>query len=181
MDDNECMARVQQGNREAFELLVSRHYDASLRFARTLVTDAQLSQDAVQESFADLYAHRARYQPGFTFQTYLLAIVRHKSIDLLRRRKRSLLPLDTIPEEQLPHAAIADTPEGQCIRQAFTQGLASVIDALPPEKREMLLMYAIQNKSYRQIAEETHKSVAQVKITLHRIRAALRRTKEEWQ
>lgn len=179
MEDNALMARVQAGDRDAFDALVQRHYADMLRLSEAIVHDAVLAQDAVQESFADLYAHRRLYRHDFAFSTYLSAVVRHKSIDQLRRQKRLPLPLEALCEAQLP-AAAEDSPEARCIAQAFARGLAGLIDGLPVAHRRMIIGYALEGKSYRDIARDEGCTVAKVKVTLHRVRKALRRIKEEW-
>lgn len=176
MDDNGLMAQVQQGDQDAFEALVLRHYEGALRQAQSILHEAALAQDAVQESFADLYAHRYLYKPTFAFTTYLSALVRHKSIDLLRRQRRFPLPKD--PDTPLP--AAEDSAEARCIADAFAHGLAGFIDGLPPLHRQIIVGYAVEGKDYRTLAEETGCSLATVKVTLHRIRKKLRQIKEEW-
>lgn len=177
MDDNALMARVQQGSRDAFDLLVCRHYGAAIRLAMQILHDDALALDAVQDAFAALYIHRMRYAPTFSFSTYLCALVRHKSIDLLRKQSKATL----LPPEALAQLPPSETsPEALCIAHIFSDALFGAIDALDAQKKAVLLAYALHGKSYRTIALEQNLSVAQVKIILHRVRKALRHMKEEW-
>lgn len=180
MNDNALMDEVKRGNMDAFDTLVSRYYSSAEQFARSFTRDAALAQDAVQESFTDIYIHRQRYEPTFSFTTYLRAIVRHKCIDLMRKRKHLPLSLSALPRGELQAAADLDTPEARCIQAAFEGRLFTLIDELPQSKRQILILYAFENKSYKEIAAQTSTSVAQVKITLFRVRKALRHMKEEW-
>lgn len=174
-DDNALMLRAAAGDQQAFEILVLRHREPALRQAALLVGDRGLAEDIVQECFADLYLHRNAYRPDFRFTTFLSALVRHKSIDALRRKKR--LPL-LLPET--PDAPGEETPESQCIRHEIYIGIFKALDSLDPLQRQMLLMFALDGMDYQQIANALHKTVPQVKVTLHRIRKKLLQAKEEW-
>lgn len=174
-DDNALMHRVKNGDQQAFETLVLRHREGALRLASSLVKDAHLAEDVVQECFADLYLHRNAYRPDFSFATFLSALVRHKSIDMLRRSKHHPMPFSDLPEE-----AGGETPESLCIRREIYTGLFKALNDLPGEQREMLLLFAVNGMDYQQIAKALHKSIPQVKIGLHRIRMKLKKAKEDW-
>lgn len=174
-DDNALMQRVKDGDQQAFEALVLRHREGALRLASSLVKDAHLAEDVVQECFADLYLHRNAYRPDFSFATFLNALVRHKSIDMLRRRRHHPLPYDGLPE-----APGMDTPESLCIRREIYTDLYHALFDLPEEQRRMLLLFAIHGMDYQQIAKVLHKSIPQVKVGLHRIRKKLKKAKEDW-
>ncbi len=174
-DDNTLMQRVKNGDQQAFETLVLRHREGALHLASSLVKDAHLAEDVVQECFADLYLHRNAYRPDFSFATFLGALVRHKSIDMLRRSKHQPVPFDILPEE-----AGGETPESLCIRREIYTGLFQALNDLDEEQREMLLLFAVSGMDYQQIAKTLHKSIPQVKIGLHRIRKKLKKAKEDW-
>jgi len=174
-NEAELMARVCAGDREAFEALVQAYWPVAHRTAYGILGDGLLSEDVAQDCFADLYVHRHRYQPRFSFQAYVAAIARHKSIDLLRRRGDHKLCADP------PQGDHEDSPEDVTIRRLYSHTLYAAVERLPQHQRRMVKAYALEGASYRQIANELGMTVAQVKITLHRIRKALRRIKEEWE
>lgn len=169
------MARVCAGEREAFEDLVEAYWPVARRVAYGILRDEQLAQDVAQDCFADLYMQRNRYQPRFSFQAYVTAIARHKSLDLLRRQGRFQL---TVPEPL--NGGDANSPESVFIRDLYRRMLYTAVERLPERQRRMLKAFALQGKTYQQIAAELGITVAQVKITLHRVRKTLRRVKEEW-
>ena len=170
------MARVCAGDREAFEALVEAYWPVARRAAYAILHDAALSEDVAQDCFADLYVHRHRYQPRFSFQAYVAAIARHKSIDLLRRQG-SRRPGAHHGQEDCD----AGSPESAYIGQLYRHTLLAAVERLPERQRRMLVAYALEGASYRQIADELEITVAQVKVGLHRARGALRRVKEEWE
>ena len=174
-DDNALMQRVMNGDQQAFEALVLRHRENAIHQAVLLVKDPFLAEDVVQECFADLYVHKSAYRMEFSFATFLGALVRHKSIDLLRRRKRVPSPM-----EEAPADVDAQTPESVCIRREIYTGLYHALLDLTKEQRDMLLMFALHGMDYKQIADTLHKTIPQVKVGLHRIRKKLKKAKEDW-
>lgn len=175
LTDEELMARACAGDRGAFEALVENHWPLAERVARGILRDAQLAQDVAQDTFADIYVQRARYRPQYAFEAYVSAIARHKSIDLLRK----LAPLRTGLNDT--DVAQYQTPEGTIIQQMFHGALLAAVERLPPAHQRMIKAYALEGQSYQAIAQEQGVTVAQVKVTLHRIRKALRRAREEWE
>ena len=174
-NEEELMARVCAGEREAFEALVEAYWPVARRVAYGILGDAGLSEDVAQDCFADLYMQHDRYQPRFSFQAYVAAIARHKSIDLLRRRGNLRLSGPDAEE-----ARDDGSPESAYIRELYCHTLYAAVENLPERQRRMLKAYALEGASYRQIAAELGITVAQVKVTLHRVRKALRRMREEW-
>ena len=175
-NEMERMARVCAGDREAFEALVQAYWPVARRTAYGILRDAALSEDVAQECFADLYVHRHRYRPHFSFQAYVAAIARHKSIDLLRRRGDHRLSAHSgqgVPGD--------NSAESAYIRALYRHSLYAHLERLPERQRRMLVAYALEGAGYRQIADELGMTVAQVKVGLHRVRKALRRVREEWE
>ncbi len=170
----ELMARVCAGDAAAFEALVEQYWPVAERVAQGIVKDAQLAQDVAQDVFADIYVQRARYQPRFSFHAYVAAIARHKSIDALRRRGEHPAAMDE-------RVSGAQTPESAFIEDMYRHALLAQVERLPGPQRRILVAYALEGKSYRDVAAEMRISVAQVKIALYRIRKSLRRFRDDWQ
>ena len=175
-DEAERMARVCAGEPEAFESLVEAYWPVVYRTAYGILRDAELSEDAAQDCFADLYMQRHRYQPRFSFQAYVTAIARHKSADLLRKRG-NLHPGARGPWKSFDDA----TPESVYVRKHYMHALYAAVERLPERQRRMLVAFALEGASYRQIAGELGITTVQVRVALHRVRKALRRVKEEWE
>jgi len=156
-----------------FEHFVETYWPVAERVARNILGDPQLAQDIAQDVFADIFVQRSRYEPRFTFHAYVAAIARYKSIDLLRRRRLHAVKEPDCTED-------LRTPENVIIERMFRGALYTAVEQLPQQQRNILKAYALEERSYREIAAELGLSVAQVKITLHRIRKVLRRVRDEW-
>jgi len=175
MEDQELMARLQQGDTEALEPLILRHRAHAEAYACSLLHDSALAEDMVQEAFARVYLYRAAFRPEFSFRTWLMVMVRHLCIDQLRRRAHAAIPLDTLPE--IPTASA----EAACMEKLTRLQLMDELSALREPDRTLLIGYALEGCSYQTLAHRTGLSTAQVRVRLHRLRKRLREKERDAQ
>lgn len=166
MDDNRLMARLAMGDQEALEELILRHREAALHQAQSMLHDHALAEDVVQEAFARVYLLRHSYRPDFAFTTYMRVLVRNLCVDQLRRR-RSIL-------SEAAETGTADSAEAIYWQQERRVQLWNRLQALEQTDQALLTGYALDGRSYRDLAHMLGLSLPQVKIRLHRIRKKLR-------
>lgn len=177
--DNELMELAGQDDREAFETLVLRYYRGAIRAADRMVHDAMQAEDIAQECFADIYVQRRRYRSSCSFGTYLYTLVKHKSIDWLRKAGRREILLEEERESWLEEQPGPDgSPEEAYLKRERVREMAEQIESLPQVQRRALYLYAVEDRSYREIAEMLGKSIPQIKIAIHRARKKLARENE---
>ena len=84
--DKHLMQLVKKGDTRAFEELVSRHEPAVASLVRYACGSA-LADEAVQSAFVSLWRYRSKYEADRgSPRAWLLAIARHRAIDLMRSR-----------------------------------------------------------------------------------------------
>src|SRR3954454_9328303 len=111
--DRALVARIADGDADAFEELYRRHADHAFMLARKLCASRELAEEVTQESFIALWRSADRYRPGLgSVEVWLSSIVRNRAIDAWRRA--SVRPVETpVVEEgpgQLRTAIGAQTP-----------------------------------------------------------------------
>lgn len=171
--DQQWMARLAKGDEEALEALIACYRIPAERYAREMLRDDALAQDAVQETFARIYLARERYLSDFTFRTYLYTLLRRVCIDMLRRGKHIPLPMEELPENLTRSAETS--VEQEVLRQEHRQSVLEEVANLPLLEQRLLLGYALEGKKYRQLARENGLTPGQVKIRLHRLRQRLKK------
>ncbi len=156
-----------------FDATVLMHLDAAWNLARWLLADGSLAEDAVQE--ACLKAFKAFDQrTGPNAKAWFLAIVRNCCMDILRslRHQRRSDPYD---DEVLVPAGDErfDGPEAAAVRASEARWLHGLIDELPSEYREVLVLRELEDLSYKEISEIVRVPIGTVMSRLARARDGL--------
>ena len=147
------------------------HLDAACNLARWLVRDATLAEDVVQEAFARALTYAAGFRAENP-RAWLLAIVRSTAYDRLALDRR-YTPLDEDAHAGVPDPAAG--PEDLAIGQEQSARLTAMLEALPPEWRECIVLREIECLSYRDIARVSGVPIGTVMSRLSRARQALAR------
>jgi RNA polymerase sigma-70 factor (ECF subfamily) len=167
------MRAAQQGDRRAYDRLLRAVLPELRSFTRRRLADPCEAEDAVQDTLLAIHTLRHTFDPDRPFRPWLLAIARRRVIDRLRRsgpRRRQEVTLD----DTLAHEAALETrAEGE--RAVMAGELRAAIAALPPVQRAVLTMAKLHDAPLADIARQTGRSVAALKVATHRGVATLRR------
>lgn len=172
LDDDECIARAQQGDVAAFSELVARYQDRIYRFLVRLTRSQDDALELTQETFLSAYQALARWRPDARFTTWLFRIARNEAFDWLRRR--NLVEFVALGDEQdINIADSAPTPDRALETVQRLRELERALARLPTEHREILLLREIEEMSYDDIAEVLDIGLGTVKSRIARARAGL--------
>ena len=160
-----------------FKQTIVPHLDAAYKLARILSKDADAAQDIVQEALLRAYRGFAGYR-GENARAWISRIVRNCYYNwLMSRRRKSRLEVDSHDfgyTEELILSVSSDecTPEAMLVRNAETQAVRSVLNAMSPPLREILMLREFDELSYRQISEIRALPIGTVMSRLARARKA---------
>jgi RNA polymerase sigma-70 factor (ECF subfamily) len=166
------MAAAQDGERAAYDRLLRE----ILPFIRAVVSHHHRAPDRVEDVVQDvlLTLHRVRhtYDPTRPFTHWLATVARRRSIDALRRRGRTerVEVADPVAYETFADPAANRERE---VRER-TAGLGGAIAALPEGQREALELVKLREMSFAEAARTSGKSIASLKVSVHRAIKALR-------
>jgi len=121
-------------------------------------------EDLVQETLLALHLQRGTWEPSLPVSGWMIAIARHKLIDLWRRRGRreaELASLDELEEHEFP---ARDDHEDHAARR----DLGVLLGAIPAAQREAIVLTKIEGLSVAEVSARTGASVAAVKVQVHR-------------
>ena len=177
--DEQLIAQVARGDTAAYEMLYDRYCSAVMGLALKITGDRSLAEEVVQETFwrvwrkADLF----RTQRG-AFTSWFFGITRNLSIDVLRRQKTQIQPVEET--EQIIEQAIdpsMNVPEAAWLREKQQQ-MRAAIETLPAEQRSVIEMAYFRGLTRQEIAQATGEPLG----TIHtRARLALQKLREELQ
>jgi len=166
------MAAAQEGDRAGYERLLRE----ILPFIRAVVGRQHRAPDRIEDVVQDvlLTLHRVRhtYDPARPFTHWLATVARRRSIDALRRRGRTdrVEVADPVAYETFADPAANREME---VRERAA-GLGGAIAALPEGQREALELLKLREMSLAEAAETSGKSIASLKVSVHRAIKALR-------
>ena len=102
--DQAVLVLVSTGQLDALQELYDRYRTMAYSIALRITSDASLAEDVVQDAFMGVWRNAGRYVTGRgSVKTWLLAIVHHRAVDAVRRRR----PTSELPErEDVPPPAL---------------------------------------------------------------------------
>jgi len=153
--------RCQAGDERAFATLLDMFGPRTLHYLRSLLGDD--AEDAQQEVWLSVYRAIATLADPRAFRTWLFSTTRRRAIDHLRKRRREQeLLIDAMEDVRRDHAVQHDPwPE------LASDQIDTVLSALPPVQREVLLLRLRDEMSYSEIAVIVGCPVGTVKTRLH--------------
>jgi RNA polymerase sigma-70 factor (ECF subfamily) len=161
---------------QQFEQLALEQLDLLYRIARRLTRDANRAEDLVQET----YARALRARDGFDLQAHgirpwLLRIMHNVHVSRAEREGRQPASIEDEHLEALggsaPGAAVP--PYNPASFDAMDQHLVRAIQSLSEEYQVVLLLWAVEELSYKEIAEAAGIPIGTVMSRLHRARQRL--------
>ena len=175
-EERTLIARVLDGDTDAFEPLVLEHQTNVYRLAfRMLGNDADAA-DAAQDAFIKAYTSLSSFRGESRFSVWLYRLTNNICIDMLRRR-RETIPIESDNGEgevtELPLPDERWSPEVLAERVEDVRAVRSAMAVLSPEYREILTLREIGGLSYEELADALHLEVGTVRSRLNRARKKL--------
>jgi RNA polymerase sigma-70 factor (ECF subfamily) len=169
-----------KGNLDAFNQLVLTYQNIAYNHARALLSDPDLAEDAVQESFIKAFQNMHRFRGG-SFRGWLLKIVTNSAYDLLRRSHRHptqpLFPEHENGEEIESPTWLADpSPFVQAIveQNELSKNIYKLLDQLPEVYRSVITLIDLYELDYTEAAEALKVPIGTVKSRLARARLQMK-------
>jgi len=169
----ELARRARRGDSAAFDQLVLRFHRPVYRLCRRMLRSPH-AEDLAQETFVRAFVHFDRFDPERPLLPWLLAIARRLCLDLLRR-ERVMVEVETMPEAVDP----APSPERQTLLREQMSRLERALAELDEGPREAIVLFHVEEMSYRDIAAALEVPIGTVMTWLHRGRAQLKRATED--
>ncbi len=151
LSDEQLIARLMQGEREALSPLVERYHRLLLGYLYRLTNGNQpLAEDLVQDTFMRILQQDS-YQPGRPFKPWLFSIATHLAYDYFRSAAvRRAEPLNDSTHGNLPDGT--DGPEVQALNREEGQTIQEALQQIGEAYRPALLLRYYSGLSLQEIA-----------------------------
>jgi RNA polymerase sigma-70 factor (ECF subfamily) len=173
LNDQQLIANYLGGDERAFETLLNRHQQKIYTSIYLFVKDQSLAEDILQEVFIKVIdtLRKGKYNHEGKFLQWALRIAYNMCVDYFRRNKRRPLvsgtdSFDIFDVLQSPDLNI----EQHIIRSQTHDKIRQLVDMLPPEQREVVILRHYADMSFKEIAKFTQVSI---NTALGRMRYAL--------
>src|SRR4051812_24403299 len=160
--DNQLVKSFQDGNNTALEILVNRHKDKIFTSISILVKDKYLAEDLFQDVFIKIIdtLRNHRYNEEGKFLPWALRIAHNLCVDHFRKVKRT--PSITTSDERDIFEVInikEDGADNAIIRNQTHETVRQILELLPEEQREVIVMRHYADLSFKEIARMTNCSI----------------------
>jgi len=161
------------GDENALTVLINRHQSKIFGFIYSKISDRDISNDIFQDTFIKVIKtlKSNSYNEEGKFLPWVMRIAHNLIIDHYRKNKK--MPMFRETEEFSIFSIMTDdslTIEGKIIQEQVEVDLRKLIDELPSDQKEVLLMRMYQDMSFKEISEVTGVSI---NTALGRMRYAL--------
>jgi RNA polymerase sigma-70 factor, ECF subfamily len=175
--DRAVLVRLADGELDALEELYDRYKTMAYSIAYRLTNDTTLAEDVVQDAFLGAWRNAARYIEGRgSVKTWLLAIVHHRAIDAIRRRR----PTTELPDVELPPPAAFTTPDvwAEVAAGLDAETVRDVMAALSDVQRDAIELAYFGGLTQQEIADRTATPLGTVQSRMRLGLLAMRRNLE---
>ncbi len=173
LSDKELINGYLKGNEKAFEVLLTRHKNKIYTSIYLFVKDHDLAEDIFQEVFIKIIdtLRRGKYNHEGKFLQWAMRISYNLCVDYFRRSKRrtKVSPSETFDIFDVLEVK-DDNMETTIIKDQTYTAIRNLVDQLPPEQREVVILRHYADMSFKEIAALTRVSI---NTALGRMRYAL--------
>ncbi|MFT6334833.1 MAG: RNA polymerase sigma-70 factor (ECF subfamily) [Halioglobus sp.] len=173
MKDQELIKTYLKGNDKAFEILLKRHKDKIYTSIYLFVKDTEMANDIFQDVFIKIVdtLRRGKYNHEGKFLQWAMRISYNMCVDNFRKNKRRTKVSSTETFDIFDVLESKDdNMETTMIKSQMHKKVRSLVDELPPEQREVVILRHYADMSFKEISQLTRVSI---NTALGRMRYAL--------
>lgn len=171
-NDEVCARHVQQGDADAFGVLVERYEGKLLRYGKKFLSRQEDIEDIVQDAFVSAYQNIRSFDTTQRFSPWMYRIAHNAFVNSLRKGERGprFIDFDTLVSHPVYEDPSIAERERADMRIQIDRGLGR----LAPKYREVLALHYFEDMAYKDIAEVLQVPVGTVGIRLKRAKEALK-------
>jgi RNA polymerase sigma-70 factor (ECF subfamily) len=177
--DRQLVARAQQGDKRAFNLLVEKYQRKLARLLSRFIRDPAEVEDVTQEAFIKAYRALPAFRGDSAFYTWLYRIGINTAKNYLMALGRRAPTSTEIEAEEAEgfeegeQLRDINTPESLLLSSEIANTVNSTIEKLPEELRMAIQMREIEGMSYEDIAKAMDCPIGTVRSRIFRAREAI--------
>lgn len=178
-DDRALAHAASRGDRGAFDRLVDRYLDRTLRICVRLLGNLDDAEDAVQETFSRAWSRLASFAGQSTFGTWVTSIALRHCTDVERARRSRRRHIAELPPAFDPDLHAPDprrpSPHRHAEQRETLKNVEAALAQLPPRLRTALTLRTIEGMEYEDVARSMGTSIRSARLYVWEARQRLSR------
>jgi RNA polymerase sigma factor (sigma-70 family) len=174
LSDYELVQEFIKGNQTSLEVLINRHRKKIYTYIILVVKDKCLAEDIFQDTFIKVIKSLkdGRYRDNGKFLSWVIRIAHNLMIDHFRKEKQlNTISNDSYETDIFNSRKFAErTIEEELVQVQITKDIRRLLEELPDDQREVVMLRHYCGLSFKEIAEQTNVSI---NTALGRMRYAL--------
>jgi RNA polymerase sigma factor (sigma-70 family) len=154
LDDKMLLWKLKNGNSDALREIYRKYSDVMFRVAMSLVDSANLAEDVVHDAFVSFAQFVGKLKLRTSLKSYLLACTANRCRSLLQSQSRSRRL-----EQNTQIDSRVDTPDDRVEAAEISEQVGRVLDELPYEQREVIVLHLFTGLKFREIAGSLNLSI----------------------
>ncbi len=180
--DEALVARAQDRDNDAFEVLVKRYEKRLFNYIFRFIGNAGDAEDLFQETFVRVYRNLDKFRTGGTFRPWLYRIATNICRDHLRsQRRHPKISLDAPQSGETEGPRLLDQlespspgPRALASEHELIERLEAALEKLPTKHRSVFLMARYEGLNHREISKALRIPVGTVKSRMNKAVKSLR-------
>lgn len=170
----DTIKRAKEGNQIAFSTLLDTFWNEVYSFQLLRTKNENDAEDITIRTFSRAFDRLDTYDEAYGFKTWLITISKNLHVDLIRKRKRSLLD-EMEPQGPKLDKVLDDTPsaEDRLITEQNLANLLADIKKLKPHYQQVINLRYFNELTYAEMAAELGEPLGNVKVKLLRAKKLL--------
>ncbi|MBS1489911.1 MAG: sigma-70 family RNA polymerase sigma factor [Bacteroidetes bacterium] len=173
INDKVLATRVAEGNRHAFETLISRHERLVTHMVSRLIHNSEDIEEICQDVFLKVFEKISEFNFQSKLSTWIATIAYRHAINHARKKR---IEISDLPEGEsfIHHFISQDNPHEALEDSDIESAVFKLIEKLPAQYRVVLTLYHLEDMNYAEIGEATGMPEGTVKNYLFRARQLLK-------
>jgi RNA polymerase sigma-70 factor (ECF subfamily) len=182
LEDNKLVAKIKEGDQKSFEKIIKKYKTQLYPFILKYINNPNDSYDIIQEVFTKVYFNINSFNPSKAlFKTWLYTIAINLCKDYKKKKRlQKAIPFminDSEKEEgfSMEKLIVSDdiSTENELINSQESKKLVVEINKLPDKIRIPLILFYLEEKSYKEVAEILKISTKAVEMKVYRAKKIL--------
>ena len=173
-EDEIIVALVQSGKSDFFGILINRYQEKMMRYARRFLSNDDDKKDIVQEIFIKAYVNIKSFDPKRKFSSWLYRIAHNELVNNLKKKNKSFLPILDLDTFFPQHGYSNNNVNEKIDRKNTMELIDKCFNELDTKYKEPIILYYLENLSYKEIADVMSIPVSTVGIRIKRAKKIMK-------